>query len=348
MTDLVRLDELRELIRCRFLLFFRDKEAVFWVFVFPPILCAILGFTFSAVEVKPSRVGIPAGLEGDALAEALAGSDVVEVVRYDDLQAARRQVARGAFDALVQPGEPPAIRFDPARTDGALARHRVIEAWYISRGEMPEASIAEVEAAESGSRYLDFLFPGLLGMNLMSTSLWSIGLSIADHRQKKLLKRMLVTPMRRSSFLLAFIIWRFLFMALEVLFLGSFGVLVLGVPFDGSLPAFGLVVLLGSMCFSGFALLIASRVRTLEGVTGLINFSMMPMWLFSGVFFSYERFPELMQPVIKLLPLAALNDALRAVMLDGAGLGGVLPELGVLSVWTAVCFVVALKIFRWA
>ncbi len=342
-----RLDELRELIRCRFLLFFRDREAVFWVFVFPLILCAVLGYAFSTVKVEPSRVGIPYGPDGDVLAAVLESSDLVEVVRYHDLHAARRQVARGAFDALVQPGERPEIRFDPARTEGALARHRVLEAWYVSRGEMPAASIAEVRAAERGSRYLDFLFPGLLAMNLMGTSLWSIGLSIADHRQKKLLKRMLVTPMRRSSFLLAFIAWRLLFMVLEVLILVTFGVFTLGVPFDGSLPAFGLVVFLGSISFSGLGLLIAARPKTLEGATGLINFCMMPMWLLSGVFFSYERFPELMQPAIKLIPLTALNDALRAVMLDGAGIGGVLPQIGIIGAWGVVCFLVALRIFRW-
>ena len=342
-----RLDELRELIRCRFLLFFRDKEAVFWVFVFPLILCSVLGFTFSSVKVEPSRVGVPKGPEGDALTAILEVSDVVEVMRFDDLHSARRQVAKGAFDALVQPGEPPEIRFDPARTDGALARYRVREAWFAARGDRPEDSIAEVRAAERGSRYLDFLFPGLLGLNLMATSLWSIGLGVADHRQKKLLKRMLVTPMRRSSFLLAFIIWRLLFMVLEVLVLSLFGVFVLDVPFDGSLPAFALIVLLGTTSFSGLGLLVASRTRTIEGVTGLINFSMMPMWLFSGVFFSYERFPELMQPLIKIIPLTAMNDSLRAVMLDGAGLAGIVPQIGVFIVWGFVSFLLALKIFRW-
>ncbi len=343
---MLRVSELRELIRCRFLLFFRDKEAVFWVFVFPLILCSILGFTFSTVKVEPSRVGVPDGPQGDALAAVLEGSEVVEVIRYDDLHSARRQVARGTFDALVQPGEPPEIRYDPARTEGALARHRVREAWFAARGDRPEG-IAEVRAAERGSRYLDFLFPGLLGMNLMGTSMWSIGLGVADHRQKKLLKRMLVTPMRRSSFLLSYMIWRLLFMVLEVLFLTSFGVFMLGVPLDGSLPAFALLVLLGSISFSGLALLVASRTRTIEGVTGLINFAMIPMWLFSGVFFSYERFPEQIQPVIKLIPLAAMNDGLRAVMLDGSGIAGVLPELGIVSAWGVVCFLLALKIFRW-
>ncbi len=346
-SSLPRLAELRELIRCRFLLFFRDREAVFWVFAFPLILSIVLGFAFSSTSVKPSRIGVPAGPEGDVMAEVLEGSEVVEVVRYDDLHSARRRVARGAFDALVKAGTPPVIRFDPARPDGALARHRVLEAWHGSRGETPPASIREEKAAETGSRYLDYLFPGLLGLNLLSTSLWSIGLSIADHRQKKLLKRMLVTPMRRSSFLLTFIAWRLLFMVLEVVILVCFGVFVLGVPFAGSLSAFALIVTLSTVSFAGLGLLVAARTKTLEGVTGLLNFVLIPMWLFAGIFFPYERFPEFLHPVIQWIPLTALIDALRALMLDGAGLVNILPEIGIISAWGIVCFLTALKIFRW-
>jgi ABC transporter DrrB family efflux protein len=202
------------------------------------------------------------------------------------------------------------------------------------------------EVTEHGSRYIDFLIPGLLGMNLMGTGIWGTGFSIVDWRQKKLLKRFLVTPMRKSEYLFSQMLSRLVFLVLEVLIITVFGVLVLGVPFRGSVLAFTVVCLLGTMCFSGLGLLIAARPQTIEGVSGIMNFVMMPMWLFSGVFFSYENFPEVFHPAIQLLPLTALNDALRALMLEGAAPG--LPvQMLVVAGWGILSFFLAMRFFRW-
>jgi ABC-type multidrug transport system permease subunit len=200
---------------------------------------------------------------------------------------------------------------------------------------------------EAGARYVDFLVPGLIGLNIYGTGLWSIGFGVADARQKKLLRRYLVTPMRRSSYLASFMVFRLLFLALELVLLTAFGVWVMGVPLRGSLLAFGVVTFVSAVSFAGVGLLSVCRVKTIEGASGTINVATIPVWLGSGVFFSYERFPEVVQPFLRALPLTPLNDALRAIMLDGAGLAGVLPELGIVAAWGVLSFGLALKLFRW-
>jgi ABC-2 type transport system permease protein len=342
-NPLPRWPELRELARHRTLAFVRQPEAVFWVFAFPVVLAAVLGFAFQGREPLPSRVGIiGAGDEGWVV--RLEEDPRIELVRFDTRAEADRRLAGGHVDALVLSVDPAEVRLDPVRAEAELARLRIL----VAIGGAPPDALTIEEVTERGSRYVDFLFPGLLGMSLMGTGLWAIGFAIADMRQRKVLKRLLVTPMRRSSFLASFLCSRLLFLAAELVLIVSFGVWILGVPLRASLPAFGLVCLIGAVAFAAVGLLTASRAKTIEGVSGLLNLVMIPMWLGSGVFFSYERFPEAIQPLLRALPLTALNDALRAAMIDGAGIGDVLPELAVLAIWAVASFTVALRIFRWS
>ena len=166
-------------------------------------------------------------------------------------------------------------------------------------------------------------------------------------RSQNLLKRYMATPMRRSYYLLSFLLSRLVFLVLEVATLLAFGHYAFGVPLRGPPIALGVVLLLSAFAFSSLGLLIASRATTTEGVSGLMNFVMLPMWILSGVFFSSANFPAAVQPIIKALPLTAVNDALRANMLEGASLAGVTPQLLVIVAWMLVSFTVALKIFRW-
>jgi len=336
-----RWSELRELTRQRVLTFMRQQEAVFWVFVFPMILAAVLGFAFKEGGAPASRVGI-FGVSGEA-GERLTASEGIELEEFETREAAEVALSGGHVDVLVLPGEAPLVRLDTARQEAELARLRVL----VALQQVDESALPVELVTERGSRYVDFLLPGLLGMNLMGTGLWAIGFAIADMRQRKVLKRLLVSPMRRSSFLASLMLSRLVFLLLEVVFLTLFATFVLEVPLRSSLVEYGLLCLLGAVCFAGLGVLAASRVKTIEGVSGVLNFVMMPMWLGSGVFFSYERFPDVVQPFLRALPLTALNDSLRALMLDGAGLGSVLPELGILVAWTVASFLLALKLFRW-
>ncbi|MCZ6597702.1 MAG: ABC transporter permease [Planctomycetota bacterium] len=349
-----RLEEIRELTRVRTLLFLREPEALFWVFVFPLILAAVLGFAFRDTGAAESRVAVLAASESDkAAAELVAtleGVEHLEVELVTNREEALLGLRNGSYDVIVHPGEPPTLRLDPTRPPSEAAKLRIELALRAGGdpqdGERESLYVVE-EVKEKGARYVDFLFPGLLGLNLMGTGMWSVGFAVADMRQRKVLKRMLVTPMRRSSFLLSFFLSRLAFFLLEVIVLVAFGVWVLGVPFRTGLGGFLALCVVGAFIFSGLGLLTTARAKTIEGASGLMNFVMMPMWLASGVFFSYERFPDAIQPLLRVLPLSALNDALRAMMLDGEGLAGIWTELAIQLAWGGIAFFLALRIFRW-
>jgi len=332
-----------ELTRVRLLLFLREPEALFWVFVFPLVLAGILGWAFRDGSSEPSRLGLLP--EAEALAERLDGVEGFELVRFEDAERARASLTSGGVDALVHGGDPPAVQLDHQRPEAETVRLRLLAA--LDPDPDAASRLAVDAVTETGSRYVDYLVPGLLGMNLMGTGMWGIGFAIADLRRRKFLRRLMVTPMRRSSFFASFIFSRLVFLVLEVVVLTSFAAWILGVPFRGDVVSFAAITVLGAMSFAGLGILTVARVRTIEGASGLMNFVMMPMWLASGVFFSYERFPDALHPVLRLLPLTALNDALRAIMLDGQSVLTQGPEVAVVAAWCVITFVVALRIFRW-
>ena len=330
-------------------LFFREPEALFWVIFFPLIMAIVLGFAFREQSVEKSRVAIAEGsatiAPSERTAMEAAGIEIqgTSVLPVED---ATNRVHGGAIDAALVPGASPRVVFDPAREPSVLARLRIREAFASARAS-GNTDIVDAPTDGEGNRYIDWLFPALLGMNLMGTGLWGIGFAIAEQRQKKLLRRFLVTPMKRSSYLLSFVLSRMVFLVVELAILLSFGFLILGVPLAGSVINFAAVSILGTLAFAGVGLMVASRPKTIEGISGILNLVMMPMWLCSGVFFSYERFPEAMQGFCRALPLTALNDALRGIMLEGVSLLSVGSELLVLVLWGVISFFLALKFFRW-
>jgi ABC-type multidrug transport system permease subunit len=237
---------------------------------------------------------------------------------------------------------------DPTRPESRLARLSVNDVLQRAAGREDPRATSVREMTETGSRYIDFLIPGLLGMNLMSTGMWSVAFNIVDKRSKKMLKRLVATPMRKSQFLLSQILGRLVFLVAEVAALVGFARLVFGVPVRGSLLTLGALCLLGGMAFAGLGLMAAARPRTVEGASGVMNVIMLPMWICSGVFFSTSRFPDSVQPLIQVLPLTALNDALRAVMLDGASILTVAGDSLIVGAWGLVGFGLALSWFRWS
>ncbi|MGH9260960.1 MAG: ABC transporter permease, partial [Acidimicrobiales bacterium] len=260
---------------------------------------------------------------------------------------AQRALRTGRIALLVVPGDTLVYRYDSTRTESRLARLEVDEALQRARGRRDPAVVRDDRVTEPGARYIDFLIPGLLGMNLMGSGMWGVGFSVVQARQKRLLKRLIATPMRRGDYLLSYVLSRLIFLVLEIAALVGFGWLMFDVGVRGSLALLAGLTLLGSLSFSALGMLVASRARTIEAVSGLMNLVMLPMWMLSGTFFSYARFPDAMQPLVRALPLTAVNDALRAVMIDGAGLTAVARDVTVAAVWGVVSIVVALKIFRW-
>jgi ABC-2 type transport system permease protein len=327
--------------------FMREPDAVFWVFAFPLLLTLALGFAFRERPPERIPVGVVEGASAQKYLAAMKKSPALQPRVYT-ADAGREQLRSGKISLLVEAGAVPVYRFDPTRPESRTARVEVDDALQGGAGRRNAFQAKEEHVTEQGSRYIDFLVPGLIGMNLMGTGMWSISFAVVNARLKKLLKRFLATPMRKLDFLGAQFISRLVFLVVEVVVVTVFAWLVFDVEVRGSLWLFCLLCLLGGAAFAGVGILVSSRARTLEAVSGLMNVVMMPMWICSGVFFSYERFPDAVKPFIRALPLTALNDALRAVMNDAAGPAEIMPQMLTLLVWTIVTAVIGLKIFRWS
>lgn len=367
--------------------FVREPEAMFWVFLFPLLLAAALGLAFRDKAPDRIPVGVsevPGAAPITPIVAALGRSPVLLVKRmppqaaWDALRtgkisllvepsaAAPGGTPGGAAGALPPPGAPtPAapsaaapgsvagaarsvvFRFDETRPDARSARLEAEDALERAAGRRDLVAVHAEHVTEKGARYIDFLIPGLLGMNLMGTGIWSLAFGIVTARQKHLLKRLIATPMRRGQYLLAQVAGRLCFLVPEIVLLVGISWLAFGVAVRGSfLLLFG-TCLLGAMSFCGLGLLVASRVRTVEGASGWANLVMLPMWLLSGVFFSSSRFPDRVQPLIKALPLTALNDALRGVMTEALPISGIAWQLVILALWGVGSYLAALWIFRW-
>lgn len=341
---------LAQLILARLREFYREPEAVFWVYVFPALMVVGLGIAFRNQPPERIHVDIVAGIGSGDLATQLAELPNV-VVRETSLPEARRRLQLGQTALVIAGAESGAeleYHFDPTRPDSLLARDSVDNWLQRAAGRADPKRTRDVAVSELGGRYVDFLVPGLLGMGIMGGGLWGVGFVTVNMRIRKLLKRLLATPMKRSHFLAAILVSRLLFLIPEVLALLVFSWLSFGVVIQGSILAVVFLIVLGSFAFAGLGLLVASRARTVEAVSGLMNLVMLPMWMLSGIFFSSQRFPEAFQPLIRLLPLTPLIDALRAVMQEGATLGSQLSRVVLLAGWGIVSFTLALKWFRWA
>ncbi len=351
-----RYSPLWQLVRARLIEFAREPEAVFWVYGFPILMMIVLGIAFRNRPIEQVRVDVvsdPAGERVKTLLETGGKETKYEATIRDEDQA-RLRLRTGKTDLVVMPGTDNAdgapayqLLFHPGRPESVVARKSVADLLQRAAGRVDIVKITEEPMDEPGSRYIDFLVPGLLGMSLMGGGLWGVGFVTVDMRIRKLLKRFLATPMKKRDFLASIMISRLLFIVPEVLVMLIFAWLSFGVVIRGSAVAVIVLILLGAGTFAGVGLLVASRARTLETVSGLMNLVMLPMWLLSGIFFTSDRFPAAAQPLIQLLPLTPLIDALRAVMQEGASLAAISRQLLALAAWMIVTFVLALKLFRW-
>jgi ABC-2 type transport system permease protein len=341
---------LAELTLARFRLFFREPSALFWTFGFPVVLAVALGIAFRNRPPEAVHVAVEDAAGADpALARrttAALQSEQVKVIE-EDAASARADLRVGKVTLVVTPGNPRRYRYDETRPEARLARLLVDDRLQRMEGRRDPTRVDDQRVTEPGARYIDFLVPGLLGMTLMSSSMWGIGYLIVELRAKKLVKRMLATPMRKGDFLLSFVVMRALFVLIEVPVLVTFGWLAFGVRVEGSVLLVLAVSLLGALSFAGLGLLVASRAQNTQTVGGLMNLVMMPMFVGSGVFFSSGNFPDAAQPFLRALPLTALNDALRAVVNEGASAHAIARPMGVLGLWGVASFAAALRLFLW-
>jgi ABC-2 type transport system permease protein len=337
---------LLELTSVRTKEFLRETEAIFWVFGFPLLLALALGFAFRSKAPDRVPIAVVSGPQATARMRALTQSPAL-LPRLVSADEGRAQLKTGKVSLLIDGDSTPVFHFDPTRPEARTARVEADDALQKAAGRRDVFRANEVQVSEQGSRYIDFLIPGLIGMNLMSTGMWGMGFTIVNARMRKLLKRLVATPMRKTDYLFAQFLSRLMFLVTEVTVLVAFGWIVFNVRVNGSIALLVLVCLVGGFAFSGLGILGASRARTIEAVSGIMNLVMVPMWICSGVFFSYERFPDAVKPFIRALPLTALNDALRGVMNEAVPISQITGPLLVLAAWGVGSFVLGLKFFRW-
>ncbi len=332
-----------QLTMVRFRLFLREPEAIFWIFVFPILLAVGLGIAF---RNRPADV-FQVGATTPQLTQALAADKGLKAATMNDADGTRALATGSILLLVTKTPDGLSYKYDETNPDARTARMVADRAIQTAAGQHEAVHVENQLVHETGARYIDFVVPGLLGMNLMGSAIWGMGFSIVESRQKKLLKRLVASPMPRWQYLASYLLSRLSMLVIEVVGFLGFARLVFGVPFRGSMWQLGLLCVLTSLAFSALGLLVASRATTMEAASGLMNLVMLPMWILSGVFFSATRFPSVIQPVVRALPLTAAIDALRGNMLQGTNLGQLTSQVGILIAWLIVPFVISLRIFRW-
>jgi ABC-type multidrug transport system permease subunit len=339
----LEMSSLYQLTMVRFKLFLREREAIFWIFVFPILLTVGLGIAF---RNRPADV-LQVGATTTQLTQALAADKGIAAKTMDEAEGTHELATGNILLLAIQTQDGVTYKYDDTNPDARAARLVADRAIQAASGQHAAVHVENRLVHETGARYIDFVVPGLLGMNLMGSAIWGMGFAIVEARQKKLLKRLVASPMPRWEYLASYILSRLIMLVVEVLVFLGFSRLVFGVPFRGSLLELGFLCVVTSLAFSALGILVASRARTMEAASGLMNLVMLPMWILSGVFFSASRFPAVVQPVVRALPLTAAIDTLRGNMLQGMNLGQMMAPVAILLVWLVVPFAVALRIFRW-
>jgi ABC-2 type transport system permease protein len=340
---------LLQLVLVRFREYIREPEALFWSFGFPILLAIGLGIAFRSKPPDIAHVAVVNGSAKSAPYTEALKRDRGLAVEELPADSARVALRTGRVAVVITPNADGGVayEYDDTRPDARTAKLLANDALQRGEGRKDVVGASDRFVREAGSRYIDFVVPGLLGMTIMGGGIWGLGFSIVDQRRKRLLKRLVATPMSRAQYLASYVVSRFVLLTIEAVVLIGASVLLFSIPMRSSWLSIAAIVVISALAFGGLGLLIAARSQTIEGVSGLMNLCMLPMWVLSGVFFSSENFPHAVQPFIKALPLTATNDALRASMLRGVPFAALWPQLGVLALWMIVCFAIALRIFRW-
>ncbi|GGO68073.1 ABC transporter permease [Bowmanella pacifica] len=319
--------------RARNLEFFRDRSSLGWNLAFPLLLVVGFAFIFSG----DGRAAYKIGLVGEGGDNSFFHLQHVEYVAYDDLALAQQKLQQHQLDLLVEPASQ-TYWVNRSSPQGYFASE-------LLTGKLPDYQRQELDGREI--RYLDWVLPGILGMNMMFSSLFGVGYVIVRYRKSSVLKRLKATPLRAVEFLAAQILSR-LFIVLSIT---SFVFIACNSLFDfymlGSYLNLLLVTALGAAAMIALGLLMASRSQSEELTGGLLNLISWPMMLLSGVWFSLEGAPQAIQQAAQLLPLTHLLEAARAIMNDGAGLAEIQYHLWAMLVMTLVFMGLGAVLFRW-
>lgn len=343
---------LYQLILSTFRVFFREPAVIFWAVLFPIIMAWVLGIAFSnkgesvrTVYVTGSHE-IPEKIRGEKVFGEETGNPSRIKFQETSEQEAVKAIKQGVIAIYLEvDGDSLIYHFDPVNSDAQLT-HLILERGLNGiPGDGNKTSIKPLQT--KGTRYIDFLIPGLIALGIMNSCIWGIGWTLIETRMKKLLRRMVATPMKKPVFFSSYIVTRIILGGFETLLLLIFTRLYFGAEITGSAAAFVVVFLAGIFAFSGIAILIASRTAKTEVANGLVNVVTLPMMILSGIFFNYHNFPDWVIPVIQVLPLTLLADSIRSIFIEGAGFAEVLKPVVILSITGLVTFIAGLKIFKW-
>jgi ABC-type multidrug transport system permease subunit len=340
---------LKELILVHFRTFFREPAIIFWALIFPIAMAWILGVAFSEKKeiyriIYVTGESKEKGLKG----EKLLGEDTGNPARIKFIEAeeseAIKAIKRGVITLYIEVrNDSLRYHFDPSNPDAQLT-HLILER-ELSGIKQSKAEIAPLTS--KGTRYIDFLVPGLIALGILNSCMWGISWTLIEFRMKKLLRRMVATPMKKGIFLSSHIITRILIGGFESVLLITFAWILFDIEITGSISAFVLVFLSGVICFSGIAILTASRAQNSQVGNGLINAVTLPMMILSGIFFNYHNFPEWTIPFIQALPLTLMADSIRAIFIEASEIKDVLVVTSVLTGTGLITFFTGLKLFKW-
>jgi ABC-type multidrug transport system permease subunit len=327
--------------------FYRDSAGLIWNIMMPVMMIVAFAFIFGGGPDDLFKVGVLGEAEPSADQTGFLATPYVKLVPLDDEAAAITKIARHQLDLLLDlraPGGAIAGYWvNPKSPKGEIAERLLLGAHAQADASPPERRLA----AGNALSYADWALPGVLAMNVMFSSLWGVGWVVVRYRKNGVLRRLKATPLRPLEFLTAQVLSRLLVVMTSstVVYLGA--LLILDFPMRGSYAALVLTYLAGALCMISLGLLVAARLRTEELADGLLNLMSWPMLLLSGVWFSMEGTSRAAQWLSELMPLTHLVAAARAIMIDGAGVLDVLPQLALLLMLAALLLAVAARVFRW-
>ncbi len=371
--------QLRQLFMALLREIIREPGVLFWGILFPILMALGLGIAFSKKADVTRKVAIiknegqPASQKGDSLLNAFLENSCVKkssdekgewkwqytiadeklgnsIFLFYEMEWDEAMVLlkRGTINVMITAMEEKAeYHFDPMNSDAEITFLKLSS--IIGKGEIVSALSNSVirPLTVTGTRYIDFLVPGLMSLGVMMSCMWGISYGIIEKRSKKLLRRMVATPMKKSHFLIALISVRLTMNFFESLVLFIFALLAFKMTIQGDITALILIFIAGNIAFSGLAVFVSSHTSNTEVGNGLINFVVTPMMVLSGIFFSYQNFPEWSLPVIKNLPLTMLADGMRSIFNEGAGYSEVALPVTILTFTGIGFFIAGLKIFKW-
>ncbi len=363
--------QLLELILIHVKEIIREPGVIFWGVGFPVLISWGLGIAFTRSPETRKDIAMVNTLEDSRLME-FVNANTSEDWTLDSLKSfnlvfedevfgkntfrfiplseenALKGMKRGKYQVILESTKDSIMyRMDPANPDARLLQLQLSEIFDKEDSviQLTNARILPVDL--QGTRYVDFLIPGLMGMTVMMACMWGISYTIIERRKGNMLRRMVATPMKKHNLLVAHMTARLTITFLETLILVLFARFYFDMQIQGSLIALFLVFLAGNIAFTGIAVLFSSRTSKTEIGNALINLVTMPMLILSGIFFSYQNFPEWTIPFIEKLPLTMMADSFRSIFNEGAGITDVLPDVLILGIGGSITLFAGIKVFKW-